>query len=153
LKRKMCRQICKKNIGLRKWAVDLLKYYSKVTLDEDTATKLINSETELPAVKNVVFPNSPGNPYGPVTVRVHTRNKDGLEVSGCEVLYAPLAFEDQPDHYTLFTRLGSPASEVLAPGNWVIWARSSSTGRDGPKKTVPVGLDGRNEEDIVIGAP
>jgi hypothetical protein len=41
-----------KNTGLRKWAVSLLKYYSPVALDDDTAHKLVNGEIELAITTN-----------------------------------------------------------------------------------------------------
>jgi hypothetical protein len=48
LEQKDLREDMKKNIGLRKWAVSLLKYYSPVTLDDSTADKLINGDVEIP---------------------------------------------------------------------------------------------------------
>jgi hypothetical protein len=48
LEQKDLREDMKKNIGLRKWAVGLLKYYSPVTLDDSTADKLINGDVEIP---------------------------------------------------------------------------------------------------------
>src|SRR5258708_12342893 len=48
LEKKDLPQDMQKNVGLRKWAVDLLKYYSPVKLDDATTYKLINGETEIP---------------------------------------------------------------------------------------------------------
>jgi len=42
-----------KNLGLRKWAVDLLKYYSPVKLDETTADQLVNGEVEIPLMSDI----------------------------------------------------------------------------------------------------
>ena len=134
-----------KNVGLRKWAVGLLNYYSAVTLDEDTAEKLINSETELPMVKSGFFSISP------VTVRVRTHNKDGLEVSGCEVWFVPRGLLDYKDRYSRFDRVSSPTSAELPPGNYLIWTHT--TAGDGRKISISVGAQGENEQDIDIPAP
>jgi hypothetical protein len=42
-----------KNLGLRKWAVGLLQYYSPVKLDETTAEKLVNGEVEIPLMSDI----------------------------------------------------------------------------------------------------
>src|SRR5258708_8327891 len=48
LEKKDLPQDMQKNVGLRKWAVDLLKFYSTVKLDYASTYKLINGETEIP---------------------------------------------------------------------------------------------------------
>jgi hypothetical protein len=54
----------KKNEGLRKWAVGLLKYYSPVTLDEKTAAELISGSATIPAVRtyNEIRNSQPAGP-------------------------------------------------------------------------------------------
>jgi hypothetical protein len=47
-----------KNIGLRKWAVDLLNYYSEVKLDNNTANKLVTGDVQIPLV--LFFPLGTG---------------------------------------------------------------------------------------------
>jgi hypothetical protein len=51
LERKDLPEDMKKNIGLRKWAVGLLQHYSPVKLDDSTADKLTQGETEIPIPK------------------------------------------------------------------------------------------------------
>ena len=61
LEKKDLTQDMQKNIGLRKWAVGLLKYYSPVTLDDDTGDKLVSGEVEIPLVSD----NSQESAWGP----------------------------------------------------------------------------------------
>lgn len=57
-------QNMQKNIGLRKWAVDLLQHYSPVKLDDPTKDKLINGEVEIPfANRNSRDFGAPGPPF------------------------------------------------------------------------------------------
>jgi hypothetical protein len=80
-----------KNIGLRKWAVGLLKYYSPVNLDEPTADKLITGEVEIPVVHGNILQDFPWNAKDTITIRAPhagpfaSINTDGvvrLEVQG-----------------------------------------------------------------------
>jgi hypothetical protein len=65
LEQKDLREDMKKNIGLRKWAVSLLKYYSPVTLDDSTADKLINGDVEIPFTAPAPWRESEWGPPDP----------------------------------------------------------------------------------------
>jgi hypothetical protein len=75
-----------KNLGLRKWAVGLLKYYSPVKLDENTAGQLVNGEVEIPLMSDTsqeqwwLTPdsNSAFTVRGPHGGRISSVSKNGV---------------------------------------------------------------------------
>ncbi len=85
-----------------------------------------------------------------VDVTVHTR-KQGQEVSGYEVWYAPAAFGDG-SHDLRFEKYSSPTGNQLAPGNYLIWARNAANGTNGNRQRFPIG-QGKTSHDIDIDAP
>lgn len=53
LEKKDLPQDMQKNIGLRKWAMELLQHYSPVKLDDRTKDKLVNGEVEIPTTREI----------------------------------------------------------------------------------------------------
>jgi hypothetical protein len=119
--------------GLRKWAVDLLNYYSAVKLDDKTAKILISSEP-IPTM------------LGQIPVIVHVL-KDGREIPGCSVRYAPWAFKDNPSRYSYFNRSGSPVTGVLVPGIYSFSAHTDAG--DG----LPVLVEVRGDDPVEVNIP
>ncbi len=61
LEKKDLTQDMQKNIGLRQWAVGLLRHYSPVTLDDNTADKLVRGQVEIPLVVHGGLQDFPWN--------------------------------------------------------------------------------------------
>jgi hypothetical protein len=95
LEKKDLTQDMQKNIGLRQWAVGLLKYYSPVTLDDNTADKLVRGQVEIPLVVHGGLQDFPWNekdtvikaPHGGPLASVDTEGVVRLEVQGGEGAY------------------------------------------------------------------
>jgi hypothetical protein len=95
---------------------------------------------------------NPSDPFGFVTVKVTTRDKDGNEVSNCEVWCCLKGYVKYKDRYERFNQLSSPTSHPLHPGNYVMWARQGSV--DGPQiPATDVGSDGQREFSIDLPTP
>jgi hypothetical protein len=84
-----------------------------------------------------------------VEVTVHTF-KDGAEVPGCRVLYAPYMHDDE-QHRIKFDKFSSPTTDFLPPGKWLIWAVKNKV--EGPKDEFYCGDDKRPTRTIHIDAP
>jgi hypothetical protein len=112
LENKDVTQDMQKNVGLRKWAVGLLKYYSPVSLDEPTTDKLINGEVEIPLVND----NSQESAWGPPdpssafqTALPHNHGFASLNTDG--VLRVRTSFA----RYTAQTGIKSPKGLCFIP--------------------------------------
>lgn len=74
-------------------------------------------------------------------VTVVTKRGAVTEVSGLEVLYLEKFLENDPRVMPRqFRGFSSPATDELAPGRYVVWAREPPTGKEGPRKEGRVSL-------------
>ncbi len=112
LERKDLPEDMQKNIGLRKWAVGLLKYYSPVTLDDNTADKLLSGEVEI----SVVYDNSQESAWGPPdpssafqAVAPHGQGFASLNTDGV------LRVRMQSARYMVQTQIQSPKGLFFTP--------------------------------------
>jgi hypothetical protein len=92
------------------------------------------------------------NPFSGVNVKIVTLDKNGNEVRNCEVWFCLKGVLPYKDRYVRFDKLSSPSSQVLPPGNYVIWTRKDLL--DGPQAFVQdVGEDGSQEREIHVRTP
>ena len=121
----------------------------------ETKTRLIESLADVHSdlsAKMSYAEKNPSDPFGVVTVKVTTRDKDGNEVSNCEVWYCLKGYVNYPDRHFRFDQLSSPTSHPLHPGNYVMWTRKGLV--DGPQMPAKdVGSDGRTERSIDLTTP
>jgi len=86
---------------------------------------------------------------GSVTVDVHTQNAAG-EVSKWQVYYLLKIYEHAPNVPAgAFRRWSSPASEMLGPGRYLIWAQDPFTRKTSEKKLVEL----KGAPNVVVDLP
>jgi hypothetical protein len=147
LGRKDLSEDMKKNIGLRKWAVGLLKYYSPVTLDEPTADKLINGEVEF----SMVYSNWQQTAWGPPdpsstfqAVLPHNHGFASLNTDGVLRVRAGAQYTAQTGIKSpkglFFTPDGNTGSEILVVFNdqtFALYFTRPDLSRGQPGRVIP----------------
>jgi hypothetical protein len=101
----------------KKW-IDVIKDVESDVIAKTNYMYLVNIRTDIyrgPPEFSIPIPD--------ILTTVTTRDKDGKEVSNCEVWYCLKALINYKDRYYHFDQLSSPTVDSLAPGNYVFWTQ------------------------------